>query len=292
MAPEGFEGQSDARSDVYALGLTLYELLALRPAFDEKDRHRLIRQVIEAEPPRLGRLEPGDPARPGDDRAQGDRPGARPTATRRRGDLADDLRRFLEDRPIQARRHCAAGAAAALGTPQPGRGHRAGGHRRPARRRHARLGRRRRSASAGWRPTRTRHGRKADRGRRPGAAEALPIEHGGGRRPPAVERHQRPPAPTWQAAPPEYRHWEWRHFAIQLDSAWSVLRAALPAGVGRRPQPGRPLLASGSQDGRSACGTPATGRARRTLRGHADTVTRCGSARTAAASPRPVGIRP
>ena len=35
MAPERFRGEGDARADIYALGLTLYELLALRPAFDE-----------------------------------------------------------------------------------------------------------------------------------------------------------------------------------------------------------------------------------------------------------------
>ena len=34
MAPERFDGRSDPRSDVYGLGLTLYELLTLRPAFD------------------------------------------------------------------------------------------------------------------------------------------------------------------------------------------------------------------------------------------------------------------
>src|SRR5262249_38754605 len=33
MAPERFQGRCDARSDVYSLGLTLYELVALRPAF-------------------------------------------------------------------------------------------------------------------------------------------------------------------------------------------------------------------------------------------------------------------
>src|SRR5439155_11773583 len=53
MPPEAFEGKTDARSDVYSLGLTLYELLALRPAYEEKDRHRLIKQVTGQEPQRL-----------------------------------------------------------------------------------------------------------------------------------------------------------------------------------------------------------------------------------------------
>jgi hypothetical protein len=56
MPPEAFEGKSEVQSDVYSLGLTLYELLALRPAFEEKDRHKLIKQVTTTEPPRLERL--------------------------------------------------------------------------------------------------------------------------------------------------------------------------------------------------------------------------------------------
>ena len=56
MPAEAFEGKSDARSDVYSLGLTLYELLAKRPAFDEKDRNRLIKQVTTAEPTPLDRV--------------------------------------------------------------------------------------------------------------------------------------------------------------------------------------------------------------------------------------------
>src|SRR5262249_11104708 len=56
MAPEAFEGKASARSDVYSLGLTLYELLALRPAFDETHRPRLIQQVTAAEPVRLRKL--------------------------------------------------------------------------------------------------------------------------------------------------------------------------------------------------------------------------------------------
>src|SRR5262249_52128959 len=61
LAPERFQGQADARSDVYALGLTLYELLTLRPAFDETDRNQLLAQVMHGEPPRLGKLDPALP---------------------------------------------------------------------------------------------------------------------------------------------------------------------------------------------------------------------------------------
>src|SRR5262249_6556720 len=56
MPPEAFEGKTDARGDVYLLGLTLYEMLAFRAAFDERDRHRLIKQVTHEEPVRLGKL--------------------------------------------------------------------------------------------------------------------------------------------------------------------------------------------------------------------------------------------
>jgi serine/threonine-protein kinase len=102
MAPERFRGQSDARGDLYALGLTLYELLTLRPAFDQNDRNRLILQVTTEVPPRPRTINPEipreletivlksieqDPARR--------YPGAR--------DLADDLKLFLDDRPIRAR---------------------------------------------------------------------------------------------------------------------------------------------------------------------------------------------
>ena len=103
MPPEAFEGKSDARSDVYSLGLTLYELVALRPAFGERDRNKLIRQVCNDEPPRLATIRPGIPR----DletivhKAIEKEPSRRyPTA----GELAADLQRFLDDQPIRARR--------------------------------------------------------------------------------------------------------------------------------------------------------------------------------------------
>ncbi len=52
MAPERFRGEGDARADVYALGMTLYELLTLAPGFDCSDRLKLIEQIKTEEPER------------------------------------------------------------------------------------------------------------------------------------------------------------------------------------------------------------------------------------------------
>src|SRR5262249_46535176 len=41
MAPERFRGQGDVRSDVYSLGVTLYEMLALRPPFEASGQVQL-----------------------------------------------------------------------------------------------------------------------------------------------------------------------------------------------------------------------------------------------------------
>jgi WD40 repeat protein len=103
MAPERFQGQSDARSDVYALGLTLYELLALRPAFAERDRARLIQQVMHEEPQALRKV---NRAVPRDLETVVHKATAKEPARRyaRAAELAADLQRFLDDRPIRARR--------------------------------------------------------------------------------------------------------------------------------------------------------------------------------------------
>jgi WD40 repeat protein len=91
----------DHRTDIYSLGATLYEALTLHPAFDGVDQRELLRQIAEEEPKPLrclDRLIPReleticlkslekDPA----DRYQW------------AAGLADDLRRYLDHRPIQA----------------------------------------------------------------------------------------------------------------------------------------------------------------------------------------------
>ncbi len=103
MAPERFNGQGDLRSDVYSLGLTLYELLALRPAFDETDRNKLVKQVMHDEPVRPRKLNPGVPR---DLETVVLKAIARDPAHRYQtpADMADDLKRFVEDRPVRARR--------------------------------------------------------------------------------------------------------------------------------------------------------------------------------------------
>jgi serine/threonine protein kinase len=103
MPPEAFEGKSEARSDVYSLGLTLYELLAMRPAFAERDRNQLVVQVTTTEPPRLERLNRSIPR----DLATIVHKAIERDIKRRyasAADLAADLRRFLDDEPIHARR--------------------------------------------------------------------------------------------------------------------------------------------------------------------------------------------
>jgi WD40 repeat protein/serine/threonine protein kinase len=103
MAPERFNGQGDLRSDVYSLGLTLYELLALRPAFDETDRNRLVKQVMHDEPVRPRKFNPGVPR---DLETVVLKAIARDPAHRYQSpaEMAEDLKRFVEDRPVKARR--------------------------------------------------------------------------------------------------------------------------------------------------------------------------------------------
>jgi tetratricopeptide (TPR) repeat protein len=106
MSPEQALAQRvlvDHRSDVYSLGVTLYELLTLEPAFAGNDRQELLRQIAFEEPApprRLNKAIPGEletivlkamEKNPADRYGTGQ-------------ELADDLERFLKDEPIRARR--------------------------------------------------------------------------------------------------------------------------------------------------------------------------------------------
>lgn len=103
MAPERLNGESDQRSDIYSLGITLYEMLTLRHPFAKSDRQQLIRQISLDEPPAPRTIDATLPrdletiilkaiARQPSDRYQSAEM------------LAADLRRFLDDQPIHARR--------------------------------------------------------------------------------------------------------------------------------------------------------------------------------------------
>jgi serine/threonine protein kinase len=107
MAPEQFSGRVDARSDIYSLGLSLYELLTLRPAFDDDSRSSLIARITHDQPPRPRKLNPAIPA---DLETIVLKTIAREPRDRyaTAGELARDIESFLEDRPIQARRTSAA----------------------------------------------------------------------------------------------------------------------------------------------------------------------------------------
>ena len=102
MAPERLRGRSDRRGDIYSLGATLYELLALRPPFEDSDQIRLIERIrndIAGPPRQLEQRIPRDletivlKALAKDPK---DRFGSA-------GELADELRRFVEGRTIRSR---------------------------------------------------------------------------------------------------------------------------------------------------------------------------------------------
>ncbi len=106
MSPEQALGQRaavDARTDVYSLGATLYELLTLTPAYTGRDREEVLRQITFEEPCPPRRLNAAVPLELETIvlKAMAKDPEERYATAQ---ELADDLRRFLEDKPVRARR--------------------------------------------------------------------------------------------------------------------------------------------------------------------------------------------
>jgi eukaryotic-like serine/threonine-protein kinase len=103
LPPESMDGPCGPAGDQYSLGLTLYEIIALRPAYERTDTAGLIADLKHVAPPRLNLLQPKTPS----DlvtiihKAIDREPSARYSSA---AAFAEDLSRFLNNEPILARR--------------------------------------------------------------------------------------------------------------------------------------------------------------------------------------------
>ena len=103
MPPESFEGNYDAKSEVYGLGLTLYELITLCPAIEGQGAADVIRKASEGVLNSPKKLQPKIPR----DletiilKSLAHDPRSRYVSA---GELRDDLCRYLSDQSISARR--------------------------------------------------------------------------------------------------------------------------------------------------------------------------------------------
>lgn len=105
MSPEQASGRAvllDQRTDVYALGATLFELVTLRPAMEGETQVELLKQIEQTDPPSACAIDPMIPQQLAVIMGQAL---AKDPAERYQdaAAMAADLRRFLNDQPIKAR---------------------------------------------------------------------------------------------------------------------------------------------------------------------------------------------
>jgi WD40 repeat protein len=241
MAPEQ-SGHTDAAigpaTDVYTLGIMLYEMLAGRPPFEGDSPVEVILRVLQESPPVLGRLRRGVPR----DleticmKCLEKEPARRYAGA---GELADDLERWLQGTPIRARpagrleraykwarRHPLPAALLAFSILTLVAGS---------------------AVSTYFGVTAVERAEQAEQ-----AAEAERWERylaEIGRAAGALQLHNIEPARrALEAAPAEHRNWEWHHFHSQLDGARIVLRGHTDRVYGLAFHPGGKWLASASDD--------------------------------------------
>ena len=103
MAPEQIRGKFDTRTEIYNLGLTLYELITLQPAFPETDREHMLQRTNDLCPTRPRLINPQIPRDLETivQRAISLDPDHRYQTA---GALADEFRRFLTGRGIRSGR--------------------------------------------------------------------------------------------------------------------------------------------------------------------------------------------
>ena len=105
MSPEqatGRRAELDHRTDVYSLGVTLYELLTLQPAIADGDFHQMLNRVAHVEPPAPRSIAPTLPIELDTivRKASAKLPAERYATA---GELASDLQAWLDDKPIAAK---------------------------------------------------------------------------------------------------------------------------------------------------------------------------------------------
>lgn len=106
MSPEQVTGdleKVDRRTDIYSLGATMYEWLALVPPYPGSTREQVISKILQGEPPNVSVHRSDIPPALVTicHRAIEREPKSRYSSA---GDLRNDLRRFIENQPIVAKR--------------------------------------------------------------------------------------------------------------------------------------------------------------------------------------------